>query len=307
MFKRLFSGSRMTRECHVRFCEKLSGFVGRFTHQKIFLICLTLCFQASAVIIRLPGTDRSLDLELTEPIEGVSFREVINEDLHRSGNAFEIAEVESFDSHGNSLYQHFYGPTFRRWCDEHHTNPLNRDPINPIYIRYYKISLGQSPDRLLEMTRRALAENKKEEAFELLNQILKAANIDPVIVQMSQTLLELFPKKRLPRALHPQRFENRLVSSITAQREDSRPSLRSILQAARIRTRQSQQVNEDEQMARSLQEEYDGSSEIREQSLSISEESPSEMVESAQPNEQEQSPQRVSGYPFDDPVLGQYY
>ena len=34
MFKRLFSGSRMTRECHVRFCEKLSGFAGGFTHQK---------------------------------------------------------------------------------------------------------------------------------------------------------------------------------------------------------------------------------------------------------------------------------
>jgi len=32
MFKRLFSGSRMTRECHVRFCEKFSGFAGRFTH-----------------------------------------------------------------------------------------------------------------------------------------------------------------------------------------------------------------------------------------------------------------------------------
>gem|GEM_PF-7022129 len=31
MFKRLFSGSRMPRECHVRFCEKLFGFDGTYT------------------------------------------------------------------------------------------------------------------------------------------------------------------------------------------------------------------------------------------------------------------------------------
>lgn len=44
MFKRLFSGSRMTRECPVRFCEKLSGLARGFTHHKRFIIItLILC------------------------------------------------------------------------------------------------------------------------------------------------------------------------------------------------------------------------------------------------------------------------
>lgn len=47
MFKRLFSESRMARECYVRFCEKFFSFIERFTHQKIifvaiFMICLPL-------------------------------------------------------------------------------------------------------------------------------------------------------------------------------------------------------------------------------------------------------------------------
>ena len=42
MFKRLFSGSRMTRECPVRFCEGLSGKFRGSTHQKILMSSILL-------------------------------------------------------------------------------------------------------------------------------------------------------------------------------------------------------------------------------------------------------------------------
>jgi hypothetical protein len=51
MFKRLFSGSRMTRECHVRFCEGFSGKFRRSTHQKK---CIALLLFYSSLTAACP-------------------------------------------------------------------------------------------------------------------------------------------------------------------------------------------------------------------------------------------------------------
>jgi thioredoxin reductase (NADPH) len=73
MFKRLFSGSRMTRECHVRFCEKLSGFARGFTHQKYCIagVLSVGCLSAAtllAPLLSLTGCSRQETAHETEEV-----------------------------------------------------------------------------------------------------------------------------------------------------------------------------------------------------------------------------------------------
>lgn len=174
--------------------------------KKIFVLSFLLgignvfCMDVSdSKVVHFPGTDRYLDLLSREPLGGgLTFLEIIEEDENRAEGLFEIAEIESSDSLGGSVYQHFYAPTFRKWFDEKGTNPLTREKIDSVNIRYYLLSLPlrkfvEDPSHLLEGARRALARKEYEKARNLLKKITISPDIDPTMIVMAQSLLDLIP------------------------------------------------------------------------------------------------------------------
>jgi hypothetical protein len=78
MFKRLFSGSRMTRECHVRFCEGFSGKFRRSTHHMrtrhllLMLICVMPIAAKNCDYGRDYDADQEYYIDMSKPNYGES-------------------------------------------------------------------------------------------------------------------------------------------------------------------------------------------------------------------------------------------